>query len=1424
MINNNNLPIALYTTLNLSTNSENNNQNNVTIDNYIEIPENITNFKQLLCCESFTEIKQQYIKYINQLANLYNYFTETHTDDIAQLNKDKIINSSINNLRFYEQNKNHSNYETLFYSYNNIRKFLYNIINYLVKYKNEAVINNETSIICSELKECLDICLEGFNGKIIIINDYIEYISSNELDYKIKCKLKNLIQNKIREAIIAKRKVINIHSQTAFFNLVAADYNFDLIVDSYASLYDFEIHEAYKIIKKIKNSMSQFDVYTEIVNELYNLFKELLIKINKAHWLNNNNIEDFTQEDTDILRNFFIHPLNKYLTITDTQEQLSIRDIICEQLTSYSIHLADIKDVLHFFIAKNLNKFANVISNFKEITNVIAVIESNLAIINVNNCYFYILKDNQEKLPLQLQHIQNSNIFKTNETIYTAIFMQALEQTKSIEDIYKFLNSTNINKLLFNNKNLIVELNNSTKYNKHLKKKITSAILYTQINYNNTINYNLCMKCIEKNILTIDILNNLLERRIDVVFYFFSLLTLNNLYGYISSLNYNNIKKVIKQLKYHKVNFYLQEAFYLLFKNHKWELLELILTSEVKFTFFDYLSKSRQLTVLKILLDSNKKNISKYFLLDYITLGIKDNNKNNILHVIVNNNDEELLLKITKQIPSYLLNILMLSKNNYGFTVLMSAVEKNNINLVKILMPFCNLQILGAQSKKGMNALMLAIKNKNLLCFQKLAKTATTKILTAVNEDDDNILMLAIYKKCDDIVNDIIERLNDENMDIFKQYCYYYGDNSLGLAIIHKSSHLVKIIDKSNTSISMHCNKHGYNSFMLAATHGITDEALLLLLQKYKLSAIYKQTIIGNNALMLAAMHGNINMVKFLLKYYDNEQMLNIKNHTGDTAMMMASQKGNLLCLQELLNKATVLNLLECNVNGHNSLILATICNKSNCIIPIIEKYEKLIPTNKINYDIWYAIQLALKNGRLLCLQKLLIKANTTILTMSTTYNYNNLMIAVNNNSYKGMSAILNKANTNEKEKMLNQQDKINGNTAIMIATAKGYDACLVDLLQVSTPEMLTKTNNRGYNILMLAVNKKNTKCMQVIIEKSDSEVLTDILKQKSNKNGSNAIMIASRIGATECLSLLLEQLTDKTVDILLETDKVGKSALNRAIFHYNINCVSILVNKIEKCKNLIKYEHIYEHAIRLASEKNHLECLTLLLQYSTTKILAATDDQDYNSLMIATSENNYKALPKILEKSNSDILLQKSKKYADTAITIAAKNGYVSCLNLLLEKATLEALAITNIDDNDCLMLAFINHHYDCVQMIIDKLNVITFRQNNSGNNAIMLAAINGVVQILQRLLASSITTEVLATINHEGDNCLMLAIKYKHHQCTLDILEKANYDMLQQKNNNGYNALNLAKKYHNHYYDRIVAKKNYFIELNKKEVNSIY
>jgi ankyrin repeat protein len=1422
MINNNNLPINLYTTLNLSTNSENNNQSNVSGDNYVEIPENITNFEQLLCCESFIEIKQQYIDYINQIADLYNYFIKAHTDDIAQLNKDKIINSSINKVQFYEQNKNYSKYEILFYSYNNIRKSLYNIISYLAKYKNETVINNDIAIVCSELKECLDICLDGFNGKIIILNDYIEYISSNDLDYKIKCKLKNLIQNKIREIIIEKRKVISIHSQTAFFNLVATDYNLDPIIDSYANLYDYKIHETYKIVKKIKNTMSQFNICIEIVNELYSLFEELLIKINKEHWLNNNTIKDFTEEDATKLKFFFIQPLNKYLTITDIQEQLSIRDIICEQLTSYSIYLADIKDVLHFFIAKNLNKFANIIPNFKEITKVIAVIENNLAIINVNNCYFYILKDNQEKLPLQLQHIQNSNIFKINKIIYIAVFMQALEQTKSIEDIYNFLNSTNINKQLFNNKHLIVELNNSTKYNEHLKKKLTSAILYPQVNHNNRINYNLCMKCIEKNILTIDILNDLLERRIDVVFYFLSLLTLNNLYGYISNLNYNNIKKIIKQLKHHKVNFYLQEAFYLLFKNHKWQLLGLILTSDVKFAFFNYLPKARQLSALKIIFNNSKENISNYFLLDYITLGIKDDDKNNILHVIVNGNAEELLLlEITKQIPSYLLDILLFSKNNCEFTVLMLAVVKNKINLVKILMPYCNLKILGAQSNSGSNALMLAIKNKNLLCFQELAKTATTKILTAVNKDDDNILMQAIIKKCDDITSDIIERLNDENLAILKQYNNYDRNNSLGLAIIYKSSHLVKIIDKSNALILMHRNKQGYNSLMLAATHGITDEALLLLLQKYKLSAIYKQTVRGDNSLMLAVMHGNANIVSVLLKYYDNEQLLNIKNHNGDTAMIIAVKKGNLLCLQELLNKATALNLLECAKNGHNSLILATMHNHNNCLIPIIEKYEKLIPTDKINHDIWYAIQHATIKGYLLCLEKLLIKANTTILTMLTASHYNNLMIAVSNNSHKCMNAILNKADTNEQEKILNQQDRIFGKTAIMIAANKGYYTCLVDLLKVSTPEMLTKTNNSGYNILMLAVNKKNTKCMQVIIEKSNSEVLADILKQKSNKNGSNAIMIASKMGFTWCLSHLLEQLTEKTGEILLETDNFGHSALIMAILRNKISCVATLVNKIEECKNLIdlkKYEHMYEYAIMIAIKKDFLECLTLLLQYSTIKMLVAINNDGYNSLMLATSKNNFKAVCQILERSNSDIQLQKSNKYADTAITIAAKNGYVSCLSLLLEKATPEAVTATNIYGNDCLMLAFINHHYDCVQTIIDKLNVVTFRQNDRGNNAIMLAAMKGVVRSLRRLFASSITTEILATTNHAGNNCLMLAIKYRHHQCMLDILAKANYDMLQQKNNDGYNALDLAKKYHNPYYDRIVAKKNYFIELNKE------
>ncbi len=1412
--------MTLHRMLELPTNIEYNNQNNVTIDNYIEIPKNVINYEQLSYCEFFTEIKQQYINYINQLADLYNYFTETHTDDIAKINKDRIINSSINKVQFYEQNKNYSKYETLFYSYNNIRKSIYNIINYLSKYKNETVINNETAIVCGELKECLDICLEGFNSKIIIINDYIEYISSNNFDYKIKCKLKNLIQNKISEVIIAKKKIANIHSQTAFFNLIATDYNFDLIVDSYANLYDYKVKEVYEVVKKVKNSMSQYDVCIEIVNELYSLFKELLIKINKEHWLNHNIITDFTSEHTNILKTFFIEPINKYLVITDTQELLSIRDIICEQPEGFSIYLADIKDVLHFLIAKNLRSFANFIPSFKEEANVITVVETNLVIKNVNNCYFYIVKDNQEKQSLQLQHIQNTNILKVNKAIYTTIFMQALAQTKP-EDIYKFLNSTNINKIFFNNKHLVVELNNNIKYNQDLKKKLISAILYSQTNQNNKINYDLCMKFIQQNILIIDILNNMLENHIDDFFYILSLLTLNNLYEYIATLTYNNIKKIIKELTAKVVNVSLQEVFYLLFKNHKWQLLEAILTSEIKFTFFNYLTKNRQLVALKILLDNSKEHISSYFLLDYINSGIKDNHKNNILHVIVNNNSEELLLAIIRQIPLSLLGGLLLSKNNDGFSVLMSAVKTNNIRLVKILMPYCNLKIISSQSKIGSNALMLAIKNKNLLCFQELAKTATTKTLTAVNKDGNNILMQAIINKCDDITNDIIERLNNDNLLMLKQYNNYDGDNALGLAISYKSVHLVKIIDKSNLAMLMHCNKKGYNSLMLAAMFGITDEALELLLQKIDLSAIYKQTFYGDNALILAATYGNANIIKFLFKRYYNKQLLNIKNINGDTAMMMAAEKGSLLCLQQLLDKATAINLVECGKNGVNILILATRNNHHECVNAIIEKYEQLISTNKINYDIWRAIEYALFKRNFSCLESLLTKANTTILTMvDDESHYNNLMMAVACCSEKCINAILNKANSAEREKMLNQQDSIFGKTAIMIAIVERYNPAVIDLLKFATPEMLTKTNNTGYNSLMFAINEQNTTCIQAIVEKVNSETLTYMLRQKS-KNGSNAIIMATKIGFNWCLSYLLEHLTEQTVDILLETDNYNHNALIIAILHHKINCFVTILKKIEQFKKFIgieKYENIYKYALILALKKNYSEYSTLLLQYATTKILVATDDQGHNSLMIATSKNNNKVLAQILEKDNSDMQLQKSNKDANTAITIATIHGYILCLNLLLAKATPEAITATNIYGHDALMLAVMNDNYNCMIAIINKLDTITFRQDINGDNAIMHAVIKGRKKYLQKLLEYSVGTKVLEATNNEGNNCLMLAIKHKRDYCMGQILKQANSSILQQKNNNGDNAMKLAKKYHRPYYNLIIAKQNNLVELDNR------
>ena len=340
---------------------------------YIEIPENINNFEQLRSYKYFNDIKKQYIDYMYELKKLYYSFTG--------LDGSTLMHSSINQINFHEEQQYATTDKVLFYSYKKIRKAIYSINSYLANCKSKQINNNKTAIICAGLQDCLNgICLDGFNSKIEIISNHIEYISSNDFSKQIKTKIKVLIQAIVSEFIIEQNQRINIHTQNYFFNLIAEQYSLQKIITNKVYI-DTSIQD--KFLEKIKLLLSKFNICKYIAGELYVLFKELLTKLNKEQWFNSDSIEDLTDIEISSLEGSFLDLVNNYLGIANTDDNLKISDIFIEKEESYNVFMVNIEDLLHFLVARHLDTSSTCFKKISTSSNIIPI-DNNLNICNVN--------------------------------------------------------------------------------------------------------------------------------------------------------------------------------------------------------------------------------------------------------------------------------------------------------------------------------------------------------------------------------------------------------------------------------------------------------------------------------------------------------------------------------------------------------------------------------------------------------------------------------------------------------------------------------------------------------------------------------------------------------------------------------------------------------------------------------------------------------------------------------------------------------------------------------------------------------------------------------------------------------------------------------------------------------------------------------
>ena len=994
-------------------------QSSLAHNDYIEIDESITNFEQLTQQQNFTLIRNQYKQFILELSKIYYYFSGLECQDS--------VDYTITTIYSTEKTL-HSD---LFYSYKQTRKHITTIINYLDACKENMEENDHIPIICSKLEDCFGFCLSGFNSKITDISDYINIYSNIEFHSKINLKIKKLLQEAIIETLIkssdqTKIPSSNVHYQNAFFNLVADDLKLVPTIDRDANLHNVTPEIIENTINQIKKKLPKIIICKHITDYLYDVFKNCLLSIGKEAW-QNNIISDLTIEYSSYLENYFINPLNNYLCIKHEEDALKISDIFIEKKIG-CYELADIKDTLHYLLAKNINNLIKLSPCINSPNNLIINIDSNTNIYSIYDCYFYVLL-NEDKEVLTLKHLLKLNINSIKFDLCLSIFIHALENSNE-EDIYIFFKNIWHNKKTIANKHItyIKLVINNYIYENSIKQKIVNAVTNSYIKKQNnlTLLYNL----IVNNILANEIIEELLKNEIDIN-RLLKLFNTGNLYISMSSLNNDTILKIISN--YSHINT-VKKATDHIVNECVTKIKNLALLEKVDSKLIDDCFISLNNTIIKqflenIINDNNKYRLAKCLINYFIKFDIRDNKQHSILHKIVLHNDKKTLEKIIANLDSDAMHKLQFSKNYQKNIPLTYAITINQDreDIITILLDN-NKNIVSYSNMYGNIALLCSAAFNKPEYIELILKYCDIATINKKNNRGHNALMEASIRGYYKVVDVLLKNIKGNNTFLLeKDTC---GNNALMLAIINKHEFCAMLHIENYNSTILNCRNKGTNNIlMLAAKHNMPN-IVKKILTKYSHNDIQRASENSEyNSLMLAIMRNHNQITKLFLENLSCID-LNKKNYQRQNTLNLAIEfnSDHLEQIIALSSASQVTNIFY-DDGASDSLVQACYHGLEDKIITaLIEKFkektvtigQKTVIAFTKHQESVIALSQAFEQGHLHCI-KILHEYLTEEDFINTTNREGNscLVISIKNKYYDCVEYIMDNFTPDAIKKML---------------------------------------------------------------------------------------------------------------------------------------------------------------------------------------------------------------------------------------------------------------------------------------------------------------------------------------------------------------------------------------------------------------------
>ncbi|ORX61169.1 ankyrin [Piromyces finnis] len=738
-------------------------------------------------------------------------------------------------------------------------------------------------------------------------------------------------------------------------------------------------------------------------------------------------------------------------------------------------------------------------------------------------------------------------------------------------------------------------------------------------------------------------------------------------------------------------------------------------------------------------------------------------------------------------------------KNKNNDTALIMAAKNNYINMVNLLLNFCevkkgelkkaktiisiitsnshssslndfededtlnvknldntkNLKV-NEQNNDGETALSLAIKNENKeMVYNLLTCGADPSIM---NNKKETALINAVQINNERIV-DLILNAQDNINGVDENH-----DTAMIIAVRNGNYEIVKKLVKRNADITIRDKDH--NTPLMIAIRSKENIPIIKIILSQPNNTLHYRDKNGKTAFLLSIENYFLGVTKLLLEFGASLSDLDSKKNN---ALMIACKFGKEEMVHYLIeNKSIDLNAQNANLNtalikackySYNSTTVAILLNeKNNCNLEI--------KNNKGNT----ALLVACLNKNI-DIAKHLLNHNANVEVINNE-NVTPFVIACQNNDIAMANMLINsyKCKVNYDDPIT--QEKMSD--CFINAVENGQQQLVLLLLNNGYKINISNRNNGFYKLLSALITATNNAYYKILDEILSKPYFSEILKEFRQ---TTVLITACKLLKKKTIELLINY----QIDVNVRDDHNNTALIEASNYPYLFNNIKTFI-KLNANVNVINDEGTSAllNSCKLADNK----IFKLLVNKGAN--IYITDNQGNNALMYACSNNDIYKIRYLLKKGinidtqNSDgetALMQSVRARNDNIVKFLLK--YKASINIL-NKKNQSALTIGFITLYDQEVVNY--KDLSVIKVLISKNADPNIPIDAIGNSVLMFLIMKNDISMIKYFLKKYSKVLDFNHKNNLGHNAFTYALKCKNNDIINLLISTNKFDVLNE------------------------------------------